>query len=266
MTSNLSHDEVTILLNKENIKDENIKITRLVDTKIEFLDVLAANNNGTLKTSVFHKPAAEPYILPYSSDHPRHIHCSTTYGSLLRAARFCSNVDEFNQERLHIELTLLLNGYPLNFISYHFKQFFKKNKAMPVLEQLDNNVYQLLHQEMIARPTRREKEKSLTHTNERNSSNVNEHTNNESNRQGIQVYYTFESGPMLAFKRELRRLWDKHYIHQSSSMNNVRLKIGTSSNKSLNHLLVKKKPTKAMLIDTTLNTETARNHTTTNNI
>lgn len=266
MTSKLSHDEVNILLDQENNKDANIKITRIVDTKVEFLDVVAANNNGTLQTSVFHKPAAEPYILPYSSDHPRHIHCSTTYGALLRAARFCSNVDEFNQERLHIELTLLLNGYPLNFISYHSKQFFKKNNAMPVLEHLDNNVYQLLHQEMIARPTRREKEKRITHTNERNSSNPYEHTTKEWKRQEIQVSYTFESGPMLAFKRELRQLWNKHYIYQGSLLNNVRLRIGIRSNKSLNHLLVKKKPKRDMLVDTMFNTNTYRSNTTTSNI
>ncbi len=57
---------------------------------------------------------------------------------------------------------------------------------------------------------------------------------------------------MLQFKRELHRLWEKYYIYNGSRMNNVRLQIGTRTNKSLCQLLVKKKPPKSMLIDVTL--------------
>ncbi len=65
----------------------------------------------------------------------------------------------------------------------------------------------------------------------------------------IRVYFTFESGPMLNFKRELKNLWDKHYTDNNPLKHDVRLKIGTRSNKNLNQLLVKKKPPKAMLMN-----------------
>ena len=127
MTSNMSIDVIYAQLDCMNKKDEeHIQITYAVGLSVEFLDVHIENCNGSLKTPVYHKPAAEPYVLPYSSDHPRHIHINIPYEALLRAARLCSNVYTFDKERLDIEITLLLNGYPPRFISYHFKQFFQR--------------------------------------------------------------------------------------------------------------------------------------------
>jgi hypothetical protein len=52
---------------------------------------------------------------------------------------------------------------------------------------------------------------------------------------------------LLDFKYELRHLWKKYYIYDGSPMNNVTLKIGTKNNRSLDRLLVRKKPPRAML-------------------
>ena len=240
MTTN-SLNELNVQLNKIEKKDENIQITRSMGSTVEFLDVLVENNNGQLRTSVFHKPAAEPYILPFLSDHPRHIHRSTVKSQLIRAARLCSHVDEFDKERLNIEFTLLLNGYPPRFISYHFKQFFQKNNVMSLMEQLDGIVYRELHRKLLLQPTRREKQQQ--------SIGLNGNQQENSNKKEIRVYFTFESGPMLNFQRELKSLWQKHYIDNNPLNNNVRLKIGTRSNRNLTQLLVKKKPPKAMLMN-----------------
>ncbi|CAF4942810.1 unnamed protein product, partial [Rotaria socialis] len=51
----------------------NIKLDYKIKKSLPFLDVLLTNNNGTLATSVYHKPAAEPYVTPFTSDHPRHV-------------------------------------------------------------------------------------------------------------------------------------------------------------------------------------------------
>ena len=95
MTSNMSIDQIHAKLDWMNTRDEtkNIHITYISWLcKVEFLDVYIKNSNGSLLTSVFHKPAAEPYVLPFASDHPRHIHINIPYEALLRAARLCSNV------------------------------------------------------------------------------------------------------------------------------------------------------------------------------
>ena len=60
------------LINK--VDKQNIQITYTIGLSRDFLDVHIENDHGRLKTSVFHKPAAEPYVLPFSSDHPRHIY------------------------------------------------------------------------------------------------------------------------------------------------------------------------------------------------
>lgn len=122
------------------------------------LDVHVNNNRGQLKTTVFHKPAAELYIVPFLSDHPRLIYRNIIRGALYRAVRLCSHVQDFDKERLSIELMLLLNGFPPNFIAYHFKQFFQQNNAMSFLEQLDNDKYVELHHTLIHQLARREKE------------------------------------------------------------------------------------------------------------
>ncbi|CAF4530515.1 unnamed protein product [Rotaria sp. Silwood2] len=84
MTTN-SLNKSNILLNKIEKKDENIRISLSIGLTTKFLDVLEENNNEQLRTSVFHKTAAEPYSLPYLSNHPRHIHRSTAKAQLLRA-------------------------------------------------------------------------------------------------------------------------------------------------------------------------------------
>jgi hypothetical protein len=226
-------------------KDENIRITRSFGSTIEFLDVLINNDHGQLKTSVYHKPAAEPYLLPYVSEHPRHIHCNTIKGALLRAIRLCSNVDDFDEERLQIELKLLLNGYPLKFVTYQFKRFFEQHNAyILILEQPNEMIYQTLRKKLLAQLSRRQRQYNELISNDNNIL--------QQQQSKITVHFTFESGPMLQFKRELRRLWEKYYIYPGSRMNNVRLQIGTRSNKSLCILLVKKKPPKSMLTDVTL--------------
>jgi hypothetical protein len=111
-----------------------------------------------LKTSIYHKPTAEPYILPYTSDHSHHIHRNIPYAALLHAARICSNVNDFNSERIRIDMSLVLNNYPPNFISKQFNRFFHLNNAISVLNQLDEQVYHSSHQKLLYQPTRREKQ------------------------------------------------------------------------------------------------------------
>ena len=82
MTSNLSLDRINQLLDEADGRDENIRITRSMGLKIDFLDVSIESNQGRLRTTVHHKPAAEPYIVPFASDHPRHIHRNSIIGGL----------------------------------------------------------------------------------------------------------------------------------------------------------------------------------------
>ncbi|CAF1228513.1 unnamed protein product, partial [Rotaria sordida] len=120
MTTNLTHDQLKAKLENAHRKDPNIRISYSIQSTIDFVDVTVSNEGDHLKTSIFHKSAAEPYVLPYTSDHPRHV------------------FQDFDMERIHIDLSFLLNEYPPSFISKHFHRFFEINQAMSVFERLDS--------------------------------------------------------------------------------------------------------------------------------
>ena len=158
LTTNLTREEIHATLKEADSKDPNIWIAYTIASVVDFLDVTISNEDGQLTTSIFHKPAAEPYVLPFTSDHPRHVHRNIPYAALLRAARICSNVHDFGLESVRIDMALLSNEYPPVFISKYFNRFFELNNAVPVLKRLDAQVYHDLHQKRLHQPTRREKE------------------------------------------------------------------------------------------------------------
>ncbi|CAF1102012.1 unnamed protein product [Rotaria sordida] len=161
MTTNQTLDEIKIELEKAANKDINIKIHYEINTSVDFLDITIISEHGQLKTCLYHKPTAEPYILPYTSDHPRHIHHNIPYAALLRAAHISSDVQDFNTECIRIDMSLLLNSYPPIFITKQIYRFFQLNNVMPVLNQLNDPVYHRQHQKLLYQPTRREKQLHL---------------------------------------------------------------------------------------------------------
>jgi hypothetical protein len=98
------------MLDEANRIHPNIKIVRQLGTTISFIDVHIDNKNGTLVTSVYHKEAAEPYIVPFKSDHPRHIFKNVIDVALMRAIRYSSTLLAFNDEQRSIKLMFLYNG------------------------------------------------------------------------------------------------------------------------------------------------------------
>ena len=110
-TSNESLETIHQMLDEANQFHPNIKLVRQVGTSVSFLDVFIDNNNGVLATSVYHKEMSEPYIVPFKSDHPRHIFKNIIDATLIRAIRYSYTLSAFNIERRSIKLMLLYNGY-----------------------------------------------------------------------------------------------------------------------------------------------------------
>lgn len=110
MTWNKSEEELKKFLDVANTWNPNIKFDYKIGKCLPFLDVLLANNNGILSTSVYHKPSAQPYVTPFISDHPRHVFVNIITTALARAVRYSSTFQAFNYERRSIKLTLLYNG------------------------------------------------------------------------------------------------------------------------------------------------------------
>ena len=110
MTSNKPEHELRKLLAEANTWHRNIKLEYKIGQRLPFLDVLLTNKNGLLSTSVYHKPTAEPYVVPFSSDHPRRVFGNIIQAALRRAIRYSSTFEAFNSEQQSIKLMSLYNG------------------------------------------------------------------------------------------------------------------------------------------------------------
>ena len=110
-TSNESLEIIDRMLDEANQFHSNIKLVRQIRKSTSFLDLFIENNNGVLATSVYHKEMSEPYILPFKSDHHRHIFKNIINAALIRATRYSSTLSTFNIECRTIKLMLLYNRY-----------------------------------------------------------------------------------------------------------------------------------------------------------
>jgi hypothetical protein len=97
------------MLEKANQFHPNIKLVRQLGTTVSFLDVNIETKSGKLATAVYHKEAAEAYIVPFKSVHPRHVFNNVIDGASMRAARYSSTLAVFNEERCALKLMLLYN-------------------------------------------------------------------------------------------------------------------------------------------------------------
>jgi hypothetical protein len=86
------------MLDEANNLHPNIKLIHQVSMSVSFLDLYIENKDGTLVTSVYHKEATEPYIMPFKSDRPRHVFHNIIHGILMRAIRYSSTLQVFNEE------------------------------------------------------------------------------------------------------------------------------------------------------------------------
>jgi hypothetical protein len=110
-TSNKSKETIEQMLEEAKHFHPNIKLVGEIGQSVTFLDMRIENNNGILSTSVYHKTAAEPYVVPFKSDHPRHTFSNIVQVALTRAVRYSSTLKLFDDERRYIKLQLLYNGY-----------------------------------------------------------------------------------------------------------------------------------------------------------
>jgi hypothetical protein len=160
------------MLDEANSSHPNITLVRQICASISFLDLFIENKNGTLVTSVFHKQAAELYIVPFNSDHPRQIFKNVINGVLKRAVQYSYTLTAFQTEHRSIKLMLLYNRYmflfcrnydrlffnfcyPPRYLYNQFNQFFPSN--LPISDVLPTihtkNEFARLRYLLLNRPT-----------------------------------------------------------------------------------------------------------------
>jgi hypothetical protein len=90
-----------------------------------------------LETQVNHDCKAEPYALPHVYDHPPERYSTLIRAAMIRAARCCSDIYEFQQERHYIEFSFTINNFPIGFINEHVTVFFLELN----MEEFDHTMY-----------------------------------------------------------------------------------------------------------------------------
>ncbi|CAM2725150.1 unnamed protein product [Rotaria socialis] len=148
-TSNDSLESIDQMLDEANNFHPNIKLVRQIGRSVPFLDVLIENRKGTLTISVYHKEAAEPYVVPFGSDHPGHVFRNTADTAITRAVRYSTTLSQFEEEIRQMNLIFLYNVYTSRHIDWRlstlFSKYLYKYFILPMLNNPDDFDY-LRHQ------------------------------------------------------------------------------------------------------------------------
>ena len=199
----------------------------------------------SVKNIYFYKPTTEPYILPYTSDSPHHVRCNVPYAPWLRAARICSHANDFDSECIRIDMSLLLNHYPSNFITQQFHRFFRFNNAMPVLAQLNQEVYHRLYKQSLYQLTRRKKQLgSMIQVPVRNPMVLQPKIWNSDM---MYPRYLFDTGLTAHLPKQIYTWQKTYYGFSGSPVENVKVRIVSNINRTLESFLVCKKPPREIL-------------------
>lgn len=123
-TWNRSTSEYHDLLAKSSEKEIHIQYKVNVGYRIHSLNINIENRNGTLSTNVFRAENIQKYTLPYVIGDTQVEQSHWLQSALIRAVRYCTSVNDFNCERVYLEMICLANGYPLDVIERRINHFY----------------------------------------------------------------------------------------------------------------------------------------------
>ncbi|CAF1361318.1 unnamed protein product, partial [Rotaria magnacalcarata] len=167
------------------------------------------------------------------------------YAALLRAARICSDVNDFHAECIRIDMSLLLNEYPPSFIRKQFYHFFHCNNAMNVLTALNANSYRYLHQNSLYQPTRREKQLTVVLKDAVLSPAVLKPK--VWDKSIMYPRYQFDAPNSKTLSIQFYKWWKNYYKNEKASVRTIKIRLVANTNETVESYLVHKKPPKEIL-------------------
>lgn len=169
-----------------------------INTHVSFMNVDVANEAGRLRTRVYHDPTIQPYTLPYVVGHSKVNYSDYIRTALLQAACYCSSAEDFQRERIYIELCCLANGYSYYFVDSRVKHFFE-------YFQVDTYRYTMyqLHYDKFRRQCFEFADMQRTRTNALQKFSDNSHF--------IRLYYLYEFGARCEFNQEFIKRWHAYF-------------------------------------------------------
>ncbi|CAF4926550.1 unnamed protein product [Rotaria socialis] len=243
-TSNDSLESIDQMLDEANNFHPNIKLVRQIGRSVPFLDVFIHNSKGALKTSVYHKEAAEPYVVPFGSDHPGHVFRNTVDTAITRAVRYSTTLLEFEEEIRQMKLMFLYNGYSPRHIYRRlttlFSKYLLKNFILPMLNNCDEFGY-LRHQLLTtSKATRADKVIRISTTNQTPYKNMQNQLlqptdNNELIKGKSLIIHHRHEKRLRNTRRQIHELWNS--VFHETEVIDTALMVGTYLNQNLKHEL-----------------------------
>ena len=208
LTWNGSVDTLQTVFNELKRQHPEFQLIISIGAIVHFLDAHIENRKGSLYTRVHHDPNEQRFILPYAIGHPRLLHRQWFRFALARAGQYCSVFEDFEDERLYIELTFVANGYSVEFVNDHLVQFFKRYNPVRQQSNLNRFIYLSLRRQLLR--------------------SIEQQQNAEVNREYIHIRYLFDWGSRVEFNRKFYRLWSQ-ILEQDPTFKTYGLKIKLSS-------------------------------------
>ena len=196
-----------------------------IDTSVPFFNAVISNHHSQLFVRLYQDPTRQAYTLPYVVGHSKVNHSDWIRTVLLRAVCYCSSVQDFQQERIHLELTYLASGYSLCFVDSRVTHFFHYFQADDLHYSMDQSMYDKFRQQCFNfKDIHRALSNQLQHRND--SGEV------------IHLHYRYEYGARCQFKKDFHKLWNI-YFHQHAYLDakKVTVRLTTKHLHSLNALL-----------------------------
>ncbi|CAF5080391.1 unnamed protein product [Rotaria sp. Silwood1] len=212
-------------------KHRNVRFQKLIGTSVSFLNAYIENRQGQLYTRTHYDPNMPRYTLPYVTGHTKSSYSDWLFFALIRAICYCTLVDDFQQERVYLELTYLINGYSVLFVETHVKRFFNHFSSETMRFSYNQNSYDQFRQQWFKFiEQRHELSQQLQKLDDTNCL--------------FQFHYIYDFGPKCRFNRDFRQLWH-HYFQQHPTLSEEKCKIILNAKNfhSLNTLLGMDKPT-----------------------
>ena len=208
----------------------NVHLAINIGRSVHFLNVYIENQDGRLFTRVYHDPSVQKYTLPYVIGHSKVAHSHWLRSALIRAVRYCTSVDDFDQERIYLEVTCLANGYSLDFVEKRISHFYHHFDALSLRLSLDQHVYDRLRHRLFNFISEQQRF-------------IDTQQELEMNNQLVRLSYRYQYGPRWTFNQKLHEMIAKIlHTHVPSSQKKIKIILNTNHQYSLNALLSQQKP------------------------
>ncbi|CAF3989633.1 unnamed protein product [Rotaria sordida] len=250
-TCNQSEDKVKELLEAANNFHPNIKLEYKIEQQWY---------SGIIG---HHKPSAQPTVVSFLSDHPRHVFQNVIHTALTRAVRYSSSFEVFNNERRAIRLMFLYNRYPSNYINQQFQKFFAdymSSSSSPFIPMITNpSQFFALRQKLSTQPTAKQTQlatsaaavhliQNTQNVTQRNTNNMEATVkrNNNKFKNNLFVHVTHEAR-LKGLAREIHMIHDSFF--KDTSYANIRLVVGHRIDPNIEFELSRKRPSLSLLKD-----------------